>query len=247
LAWIQPVPAGASSPTLTISPSQQITFASLQTPVLGTWAVSAMPLGAPTRIPAGHYKVAGEVNTISDTLPVVTTPVPVNRVPSCLADLAVVADTSVTLALTFSPTGGCTISTTAVPEVDPPSPRPIGVVADRWMTVSVSNATTIGVFVFVNGLFVTYHAAGTCAGCQGDDGIPASILPPLPWQVDVRTPAGRAIVSAVIRSGDVEYMSAGARGDGSRVDLSCGRIDVWSGPPMLGPAPGPGIPGDCRP
>jgi hypothetical protein len=36
------------------------------------------------------------------------------------------------------------------------------------------------------------------------------------------------------------------KGDGNRVDLSCGRIDVWAGPPLLGPAPGPGTPGDCR-
>ncbi len=34
---------------------------------------------------------------------------------------------------------------------------------------------------------------------------------------------------------------------GARVDLSCGRIDIWSGTPMMGPAPGPGVPGDCDP
>jgi len=37
------------------------------------------------------------------------------------------------------------------------------------------------------------------------------------------------------------------KGDGVRVDLSCGRLDVWSGPPMIGPAPGTGSPGDCAP
>lgn len=247
LAWLEPVPAGASSPTLAISPSQQITFASLPTTVLGTWDVAAMPVGAPTRIPAGQYKVAGEVNTISDVLPVVSTPLPVNRVPGCLGDLTVVPDTSVTISVTFAAAGGCTISTTAVPEVHLPSPRPIGVVPDHWMTVSVSNGTTIDVAVFVNGVFVTYMAAGGCVGCHGADGIPASMLPALPWQVDVRTPAGRVLVSALIRAGDVAYEIDGSGGPGGRVDLSCGRIDVWSGPPMLGPAPEPGTPGDCRP
>ena len=41
--------------------------------------------------------------------------------------------------------------------------------------------------------------------------------------------------------------SGESKGDGARVDLSCGRIDVWSGTPMMGPAPGPGAPGDCDP
>ena len=38
-----------------------------------------------------------------------------------------------------------------------------------------------------------------------------------------------------------------AQGDAVRVDLSCGRLDIWSGPPLLGPPPGPGTPGDCTP
>jgi hypothetical protein len=69
----------------------------------------------------------------------------------------------------------------------------------------------------------------------------------LPWQVEVRAPAGRVLLSTPIKSGDVEYSDSASRGDGNRVDLSCGRIDVWSGPPLLGPAPGPGTPDDCRP
>ena len=30
-------------------------------------------------------------------------------------------------------------------------------------------------------------------------------------------------------------------------NLSCGRLDIWSGPPLSGPPPGPGKPGDCAP
>ncbi len=33
----------------------------------------------------------------------------------------------------------------------------------------------------------------------------------------------------------------------ARVDLSCGRIDMWAGPPLAGPVPGPGSPGDFLP
>jgi hypothetical protein len=36
-------------------------------------------------------------------------------------------------------------------------------------------------------------------------------------------------------------------GAGARADLSCGRLDVWVGAPMLGPAPDGGVPGDCEP
>ena len=206
-----------------------------------------MPIGAPTRLPAGSYKVAGDVNTITDTLPVVTTPMPIDRVPSCLANLTVAADTSVTVALRFAAAGGCTISMTAVPEVDRPSPVPIGVVPDRWMTISVSNGTTLNLALFVNGLFVTYLAAGVCDGCGDNDAIPAAVLPALPWSVEVRTPAGRSLVSASIQSGDAAYSSNGDQGRFARVDLSCGRIDIWSGSRPLGPAPEPGTSGDCRP
>ena len=31
-----------------------------------------------------------------------------------------------------------------------------------------------------------------------------------------------------------------------RADLSCGRLDVWSGPPLLGPMYSPGPSGDCE-
>jgi hypothetical protein len=246
LTWLQPVPPGDSSSVSSISPSQQITFPAIPTGEQGTWAVATIPTGSLTRLPVGRYKVAGEVNTISDTLPAVTTPVPVDTVPKCITELSVAAATAVTVALTFSAPGGCTIATTTVAEVDPPMPGSLGIVPDRWMTVAVSNGTTIDVTVFVNGRFIKYLPAGDCAGCQLGDGIPASILPPLPWQVEIRAPAGRVLLSTPIKSGDVEYSNSASRGDGNRVDLSCGRIDVWSGPPLLGPAPGPGTPGDCR-
>ena len=34
----------------------------------------------------------------------------------------------------------------------------------------------------------------------------------------------------------------------ARVDLSCGRLDLWAGGAApIGPAPGPGVQGDCEP
>jgi hypothetical protein len=115
------------------------------------------------------------------------------------------------------------------------------------MSIAVSNGTTTQVEVWVNGSDRATLSPGVCVGCQGDDGIPASILNDLPWRVEVRTPAGRALVGLEIQAGDVVYTNSGSKGDGSRVDLSCGRIDIWSGPPIDGPSPGPGTPGDCRP
>jgi hypothetical protein len=55
-----------------------------------------------------------------------------------------------------------------------------------------------------------------------------------------------------VRAGDVWTRnnadgSSEAKAAGARVDLSCGRIDIWSLGQMLGPAPGPGTPGDCAP
>jgi len=75
-------------------------------------------------------------------------------------------------------------------------------------------------------------------------------LPRQPWLVEARTPTGRVLSSMTVRPGDVweTTMPDGStqmKGDAVRVDLSCGRLDMWSGPPLLGPAPGPGKTGDC--
>ncbi len=52
------------------------------------------------------------------------------------------------------------------------------------------------------------------------------------------TDAGYVLVDvAVERSGPY----------GWRTDLSCGRVDVWSIVPILGPMWVPGTPGDCGP
>lgn len=112
--------------------------------------------------------------------------------------------------------------------------------------VSVSNGTTLTVTIVVNGSAVRTFAPGSA------DTVPSGQLPALPWTVEARSPSGRLLLSLTIRPGDVLQTSApgggvAVKGDGARVDLSCGRLDVWSGPPLLGPSPGPGSPGDCAP
>jgi hypothetical protein len=77
-------------------------------------------------------------------------------------------------------------------------------------------------------------------------------LPYLPWHVEVTTVSGRRLLSLNVSAGDFSrtVLSDGSshlRGAAARVDLSCGRIDVWWGPPLLGGVVGPGQPGDCDP
>jgi len=116
-----------------------------------------------------------------------------------------------------------------------------GTLPSSAMTISALNATTKNLVLVVNGSVVKVLQPGT----QVD--VPASALPALAWTAEVRLPIGRALVSITVHAGDVVLGQSSEKGDGARVDLSCGRIDLWSGPPLLGPAPGPGIPGDCDP
>jgi hypothetical protein len=115
------------------------------------------------------------------------------------------------------------------------------VVGPGDMTLSVQNGTTTPVTLFVTGVRVRDVAPGAIVE------LPASALPSLPWHAEVRLPTGRLLVSLTINAGDVIQGPSSAKGDAARVDLSCGRIDIWSGPPLLGPASGPGTPGDCDP
>ncbi len=104
--------------------------------------------------------------------------------------------------------------------------------------LSIVNGTTLTVTLVVNGT-----AVGTFAPGIERDPIPASDLPALPWNVQARSPNGRLLTTMTMHPGDASE----TQGYGVRVDLSCGRLDIWSGPPMIGPAPGTGSPGDCAP
>jgi hypothetical protein len=113
------------------------------------------------------------------------------------------------------------------------------VVAPADMTISALNATTKQLVLVVNGSFVKDLPPG------GQIDVAASELPALPWNAEVRLVTGRTLVSLVVHAGDVVIEGTSQKGDATRVDLSCGRIDLWSGPPLLGPAAGGGTDGDC--
>lgn len=115
------------------------------------------------------------------------------------------------------------------------------IVPPSEMTLSANNGTTENLALVVNGSSVRELAPGTQVTVTAKD------LPGLPWQAEVRFPNGRTLVSLAVHAGDVIIGTNYSKGDGARVDLSCGRIDVWSGPPIGGPAPGPGVAGDCKP
>jgi hypothetical protein len=135
-----------------------------------------------------------------------------------------------------------------LPALPTPAP-PIGVevvTPPERMRLYVSNSTTIPVVLAVNG-----EAGRPIAAGQGAD-LGLADLGPLPWAAQVRTGSGRVLVELTVKAGDVVTQDNGdgsgmTKGAGARVDLSCGRIDITSGIFMSGPAPGPGVPGDCDP
>src|SRR5262245_16595078 len=114
------------------------------------------------------------------------------------------------------------------------------------MVLSVANEASIGVDLVVNDRVVK------TIGPTSSVDVPASELPSLPWVAEVRLRGGRTLVTATVHAGDVWSRAVAnggteMRGVGARVDLSCGRIDLYSGPPIMGPAPASGVPGDCDP
>jgi hypothetical protein len=143
---------------------------------------------------------------------------------------------------------GCSLLPAPSPApVDQRAPGGAVIVPPDQMTLNVSNGSKLAVALVVNGVVVDLFEPG-----GGRFDIAAAELPPLPWSVEIRSPTGRVLVSTTVHAGDVWRADVGGgaseeRGAGSRVDLSCGRIDVWSGVPIGGPVPGPGVPGDCAP
>jgi hypothetical protein len=112
--------------------------------------------------------------------------------------------------------------------------------------IRVANGTELDVTVVVNGTVVGEAPA------QADVTIGPEGLPTKPWSVEARSPSGRILLSFTVIPGQVTRTTAKdgsvrMSGAGSRADLMCGRLDVFVGPPMLGPVPGPGVAGDCEP
>jgi hypothetical protein len=122
----------------------------------------------------------------------------------------------------------------------------VGPIPSTAAHLEISNGTTLVITLAVNGSPIT------SVGPHSVERISPSRLPPLPWQVEARAASGRVLTSLTVRAGDVQRTtnsdgSTSWKGDAVRVDLSCGRLDVWSGPPLAGPVPGAGAAGDCDP
>ncbi|HET9682190.1 MAG TPA: hypothetical protein VFP19_09140 [Candidatus Limnocylindrales bacterium] len=104
--------------------------------------------------------------------------------------------------------------------------------------LSVSNGTTIAVTILVNDVVLETVKPG---GYQ--DPLSAT-MPSLPWRIEARSASGRLLASLVVAT--TTYVDSNT-GVGARAELSCGRLDLWSGPPMIGPMPPSpaGTAGDC--
>lgn len=117
----------------------------------------------------------------------------------------------------------------------------LGPVPDAEMSLTANNQSDRALELFVNGGKVADVPAKTQLT------MPAKDLQPLPWSAELRLTTGRTLVSLTVTSGSVVRRADGSQGVGNRVDLSCGRIELWAVIPLGGPAPGPGKPGDCGP
>ena len=114
--------------------------------------------------------------------------------------------------------------------------------------LGIANGTTLAVTLFVNGQRIAEFLAQ-----RGGPTIDVAALPPLPWNVEARSPSGRLLTSMQVAPGDVRSATglggvSEYTGTFGRVDLSCGRLTIWAGdiqPSGPAPPPNPGVPGDC--
>ena len=104
----------------------------------------------------------------------------------------------------------------------------------------VENGTTRAITVLVDGAVVATVAAGQSA-TVAEGSLPGGV-----WSVEARLPGGRTVLRGQVDRSRASQTDNSGSGSGVRVDLSCGRLDIWVGVPMMGPAPEPGAPGDCN-
>jgi hypothetical protein len=117
----------------------------------------------------------------------------------------------------------------------------LGPVPDAEMSLTANNQSDRALELYVNGGKQADVDASTSLTIAAKD------LPPLPWDAELRLPTGRTLLELRITSGSVVRTANSQQGVGTRVDLSCGRIELYAVLPLGGPAPGPGRPGDCGP
>lgn len=109
--------------------------------------------------------------------------------------------------------------------------------------LGIHNGTSIAVTLLVNADVIT-----TVAPSTREEPVPFA-LPSPPWNVEARSPSGHVLLRLEVST--VDLANAGdvtaAHGRLASVDLSCGRLEVWTGPAPVGePTFIPGPAGDCR-
>jgi len=123
----------------------------------------------------------------------------------------------------------------------PIAPLPVNGALPGDFDIHVENGTILVVSIFVND-----EIAVVVPG-RSDDTLFANQLPALPWRVEARSASGRVLTSVDVRADSVQRHGNEIQTTGARLDLSCGRLDIYIATPLMGPMPGPGVPGDCHP
>ena len=118
--------------------------------------------------------------------------------------------------------------------------------ANPTPSIGVDNGTTLPVTIVTNGTVLDTVPP------QTQREVPTAALGSMPWIIQATSPSGRVLLELVVPPGVVWRTtepdgSTSMHGAASRIDLSCGRLDVYVGPPLAGPMPGSGVPGDCDP
>jgi hypothetical protein len=129
-----------------------------------------------------------------------------------------------------------TVLFVAACDIEPEGERP---------SLGVDNGTTLAVTITVNESKIETVPPRT------QRFISAGALPGMPWKVQALSPTGRLLLELEVVAGVVWQTTdpdggTSMHGAANRVDLSCGRLDIYAGPPLIGPMPGPGTAGDCE-
>src|SRR5664279_4124255 len=116
-----PDPTGASPVgPWAVPPGRQFSFASIQTPIFQVTGVGPLTDPVPAGIAPGRYHLGGVSTSIDDRPTPVPTPGPNLVFPVCAADLTIAANTSVHVAVNFSPFAKCSIATSVGAETAAP-------------------------------------------------------------------------------------------------------------------------------
>ena len=148
------------------------------------------------------------------------------------------------LALVAMVFAGCSLLPS--PSGEPADQLPVGVrvvTPPEQLEVEVINQTTIPVVLVINGMPIDM-APGTSLN------LGVAELGHLPWDFQVTTAKGRELLHKTLLAGVVSRTNLGngrteSTGFLARTDLSCGQLFIVTSVASYGPAPGPGVPGDC--